>query len=231
MEVGEKCNKEMIKMDKVFVRCLKPAEIFENLAFAYTNMEESIQEIEVDFFYKRQLDRGVSQKTIDNYCDLRVFHGKRGCSYKDWKPLSNDEIQQRQKMVKTVCVFAWDAVELDYDMMVGPTNRNSEEWSDSFFDLYSAWENYYNVLKQYISSTGTGWCCAKRKNNDSCPICLENFQEKRTWAEVVKPKSLEGNKDIVYCRVGCGQNIHKECLDQWFKNNKKECVLCRQYWK
>ncbi|KIW05278.1 hypothetical protein, variant 3 [Verruconis gallopava] len=56
---------------------------------------------------------------------------------------------------------------------------------------------------------------------DTCPICFMEFQD-----------GLEGT---VYCKAACGNNIHKECFDQWAASRKRSaapvtCPFCRSRW-
>ncbi|OTB09821.1 hypothetical protein K445DRAFT_323604 [Daldinia sp. EC12] len=55
-----------------------------------------------------------------------------------------------------------------------------------------------------------------------CPICFMPF---------------ESAEDTVYCRVTCGQNIHKECFEMWAITKRKStkdqvtCPMCRTPWQ
>lgn len=56
----------------------------------------------------------------------------------------------------------------------------------------------------------------KLNKNDSCPICLDVFADKKT----------------IQCEQ-CGNFIHHECLNEKFKNDIKckktlECIYCRK---
>ena len=42
-----------------------------------------------------------------------------------------------------------------------------------------------------------------------CPICFEDLSE----------SSLE---NTVFCKAQCGNNIHKECFDQWAQSKRSE---------
>ena len=39
--------------------------------------------------------------------------------------------------------------------------------------------------------------------------------------------------EIVWCRAGCGNNIHRQCFEQWAasKPGQVKCVYCRTPWK
>ncbi|KAL2686424.1 SWIM zinc finger protein [Phyllosticta citricarpa] len=54
---------------------------------------------------------------------------------------------------------------------------------------------------------------------DECPICCCEF----------KPKKEE----IVYCKAACGNNMHKDCFDQWAatKRDNVTCPYCRSPWQ
>ncbi|KAI8969716.1 hypothetical protein BDB01DRAFT_816447 [Pilobolus umbonatus] len=61
---------------------------------------------------------------------------------------------------------------------------------------------------------------AQRRPLDTsdCPICFEEFEE-------------PAEPTIEFCKV-CGNNIHKECLQQWLQAKKYDatCVYCRAPW-
>ena len=35
---------------------------------------------------------------------------------------------------------------------------------------------------------------------------------------------------VEYCRWGCGQPVHKECMRAWTCNHRNECVICQAWW-
>jgi hypothetical protein len=51
-----------------------------------------------------------------------------------------------------------------------------------------------------------------------CPICYTEFEP--------------GKEAIVYCRAACGNNVHKECMDNWTRASlgKATCPYCRSLW-
>jgi hypothetical protein len=55
-----------------------------------------------------------------------------------------------------------------------------------------------------------------------CPICCVEFE-------------LQNSKEeIVYCKAACGNNVHKECFQQWAATKKGEevsCPFCRTPWQ
>lgn len=60
----------------------------------------------------------------------------------------------------------------------------------------------------------------RKEVSGDCPICFTEFEE-------------EAN-EIVWCRAACGNNIHKDCFEQWARSQAgKEirCVYCRTPWQ
>lgn len=51
-----------------------------------------------------------------------------------------------------------------------------------------------------------------------CPICVMEFEE---------------GDDIVWCKAACGNNVHRQCFEQWArtKPGTVKCVYCRSAWK
>lgn len=56
-----------------------------------------------------------------------------------------------------------------------------------------------------------------------CPICYEELEE---------------GEAIVYCRAGCGQNMHKACMEMWAATKRAQgrmaevtCPYCREPWE
>lgn len=57
--------------------------------------------------------------------------------------------------------------------------------------------------------------------DDNCPICFMEFEN--------------GFTDTVYCKAACGNNIHKECMQQWAASRQRSsapvtCPFCRAKW-
>ncbi|KAH0548557.1 hypothetical protein GP486_007899 [Trichoglossum hirsutum] len=53
-----------------------------------------------------------------------------------------------------------------------------------------------------------------------CPICAEAFEP--------------GKEEIVWCKAACGQNVHKQCFEQWVASKPGQvvkCIYCRTPWK
>ncbi|KAK4549665.1 hypothetical protein LTR36_004966 [Oleoguttula mirabilis] len=53
---------------------------------------------------------------------------------------------------------------------------------------------------------------------DDCPICCMEF---------------EADEEVVWCRAACGNNVHKDCFDQWAntKRSNVTCPFCRTPWQ
>ena len=52
-----------------------------------------------------------------------------------------------------------------------------------------------------------------------CPICYDELNPK--------------NDEIVYCKTGCGNNVHKTCMQSWIQvaaRGKATCPYCRAKW-
>ncbi|KAG9245286.1 hypothetical protein BJ878DRAFT_574999 [Calycina marina] len=51
-----------------------------------------------------------------------------------------------------------------------------------------------------------------------CPVCVMEF---------------EPGEDILWCKAACGNNIHRQCFEQWVesKAGAVKCVYCRTLWK
>ncbi|KAI9797818.1 MAG: hypothetical protein M1833_005321 [Piccolia ochrophora] len=53
-----------------------------------------------------------------------------------------------------------------------------------------------------------------------CPICVLEFEPDK--------------EEIVWCKAGCGNNIHKQCFEQWAASKRGQrvlCVFCRSLWQ
>jgi hypothetical protein len=51
-----------------------------------------------------------------------------------------------------------------------------------------------------------------------CPICYTDFEPAK--------------EPIVYCKTGCGNNVHRDCMQSWMtaKAGKATCPYCRAQW-
>ena len=55
-----------------------------------------------------------------------------------------------------------------------------------------------------------------------CPICCVDFEPENS------------SEEVVYCRAACGNNVHKECFEQWAatkKGGSVTCPFCRTPWQ
>lgn len=92
--------------------------------------------------------------------------------------------------------------------------------------------SHSDTSKTTTSSTLT----AKRKpidTGDTCPVCLENLQDTAEEAEDTLAAATHHN--LVYCKKGCGKNVHTACMLVWAEHQndiKKSitCPLCRVDW-
>ncbi|MCJ1388772.1 hypothetical protein MMC18_001622 [Xylographa bjoerkii] len=62
---------------------------------------------------------------------------------------------------------------------------------------------------------------SNRKSIDGdCPICFTELDA--------------DDKDILFCRAACGNNLHRECFEQWARSQAGKtvtCVYCRTPWQ
>lgn len=63
----------------------------------------------------------------------------------------------------------------------------------------------------------------KRKLIDGeCPICCVDFDPE------------DAGEEVVYCKAGCGNNVHAECFRRWAATKKGQevtCPFCRTVWQ
>ena len=52
---------------------------------------------------------------------------------------------------------------------------------------------------------------------DVCPICLAEFD-------------LNDHDNIIYCKFGCGQPVHRDCFHTWSTDYRNACVFCQAWW-
>ncbi|CAG8610655.1 16358_t:CDS:2 [Funneliformis caledonium] len=84
---------------------------------------------------------------------------------------------------------------------------------------------HYKVLTTGESSQSSAESSTDEKRRPiegDCPICYEPLEEK-------------DRDNIVWCQEGCGNNLHKDCFEQWKKSKrggsgKVTCVYCRGEW-
>ncbi|KAF2418775.1 hypothetical protein EJ08DRAFT_49777 [Tothia fuscella] len=60
---------------------------------------------------------------------------------------------------------------------------------------------------------------ARRSTDADCPICTTSLVNSQL-------------RDIVWCKRTCGQNVHRQCMDQWSQVSGRgtRCVVCRSLW-
>jgi len=70
------------------------------------------------------------------------------------------------------------------------------------------------------TSTDTGG--SRKPIEGDCPVCVMAFDASGSCSE-----------DILWCKAACGNNIHKQCFEQWAKSKpgQVKCVYCRTLWK
>ena len=68
------------------------------------------------------------------------------------------------------------------------------------------------------TSTDTGGF--RKPIEGNCPVCVMEFDS-------------SGTEEIVWCKAACGNNIHRQCFEQWAKSKpgQVKCVYCRTAWK
>ncbi|CAB4401159.1 unnamed protein product [Rhizophagus irregularis] len=74
---------------------------------------------------------------------------------------------------------------------------------------------------ELVSDTNGNENEKRRPIEGNCPICYEPLEEK-------------DHKNIVWCKEGCGNNLHKDCFEQWKRSkrgDKVTCVYCRINWE
>lgn len=66
------------------------------------------------------------------------------------------------------------------------------------------------------TSTDTGGI--RKPLEGDCPVCVMEFQVA---------------DDVIWCKAACGNNIHRDCFEQWAKSKPgvAKCVYCRSHWK
>ncbi|KAI4104095.1 MAG: hypothetical protein LQ339_003948 [Xanthoria mediterranea] len=61
----------------------------------------------------------------------------------------------------------------------------------------------------------------RKEITGDCPICFMEFDPP--------------TEEIIYCKAACGNNIHKDCFDQWARaqpsSSGVKCVYCRTPWQ
>ena len=59
-------------------------------------------------------------------------------------------------------------------------------------------------------------------SDEDCPICCMPFEPEK--------------EEIVFCKAACGNNVHKECFEQWAATKRAKraqvtCPFCRTPWQ
>jgi len=107
------------------------------------------------------------------------------------------------------------------------TLQNSE-----LSDIFSQYEGTNGIMadslvtEKYLEVMSGGKVRRKKMRiqkaiEGDCPICYERM----------KPTD-----NIVWCKYGCGNNVHKDCFDQWIETKTEKsvdevkCVYCRAPW-
>jgi hypothetical protein len=87
------------------------------------------------------------------------------------------------------------------------------------FELREIFENAPLLPVQQVESSHDG----NRKSTDGeCPICCDELVSEGT------------KEDLVYCKAGCGNNLHKSCFKQWAATKRGQpitCPFCRHLWE
>ncbi|KAI4242420.1 MAG: hypothetical protein LQ352_007240 [Teloschistes flavicans] len=84
-------------------------------------------------------------------------------------------------------------------------------------------------------------------SDDESPSAPDNEKEEEEEEEDRNRKPIEGDcpicytefapstEQIIYCKAACGNNVHKECFDQWASTTAQgeqvRCVYCRTPWQ
>jgi hypothetical protein len=74
------------------------------------------------------------------------------------------------------------------------------------------------VTPQSGDSTSTDTGGHRKPIEGDCPVCVMEF---------------EAQDDVIWCKGACGNNVHRQCFEQWAKSKPGEtrCVYCRTPWK
>jgi hypothetical protein len=79
-------------------------------------------------------------------------------------------------------------------------------------------KKFYDEDKSEVIETESK--ITRKEIEGECPICYEEF----------------GSEELVWCKTTCGNNIHKDCFDNWMATKlstpggKVTCVWCRADW-
>ncbi|KAA6380311.1 MAG: hypothetical protein EZS28_024162 [Streblomastix strix] len=70
------------------------------------------------------------------------------------------------------------------------------------------------ILTAYHQITDAHPTAARKDIKGPCPICFDDLEQ----------------RECVWCRYGCGQNVHSECWKMW-NTVHNSCVFCRIDWE
>lgn len=79
-------------------------------------------------------------------------------------------------------------------------------------------KKYKKMKKSHEGGVTDNKVAQKSFEGASCPICLDDLKE---------------TDHIVYCQYTCGNNYHKQCIDEFKKafKGRFKCTLCQGYWE
>ena len=83
-------------------------------------------------------------------------------------------------------------------------NTDRRIYNDRTLRIY----NYYSKKENFIIKDSLEYI--NETNTQNCSICLEKYKI---------------NETII--KLNCKHEFHKECLEKWLQNDKKDCPLCR----
>jgi len=81
----------------------------------------------------------------------------------------------------------------------------------------------------------------KEEEEETCPVCFEPVVDRAELAAVGARLSWRAflEKNVWWCRLGCGSNVHAACMRRWIEKNASlasegsssaSCPLCRAEW-
>jgi hypothetical protein len=67
------------------------------------------------------------------------------------------------------------------------------------------------------SGTSTSSAGTRKPVEGDCPVCMMEFED---------------HDNVIWCRAACGNNLHRQCFEQWAatKTGEVRCVYCRTPW-
>ncbi|OAL54819.1 hypothetical protein IQ07DRAFT_676781 [Pyrenochaeta sp. DS3sAY3a] len=80
--------------------------------------------------------------------------------------------------------------------------------------IFNIHEDLLCTSSEYFRKTFQG---NRKPIEGDCSICYHKLKSKA--------------EDVTFCRYGCGQNLHKSCLDTWTSTKTSpKCPMCRKDW-